>query len=60
MLQVRRIFGLMGSPRDGDYGFELHPEAQRFLAKEPYYPGQSLRSAIPTASDSALDLLQGK
>jgi hypothetical protein len=60
ILQVRKILAVMGTPRDRNYGFELHPEAQRFLEREPQYPGRPFRSVIPHAPDEAVDLLQGE
>ena len=51
---------VLGTPTDGYYGFELHPEAAKFLEREPIYAGRPLRAVIPQASDRALNLLQGE
>ncbi len=57
---MRRILRVLGTPRNHDFGFTLHPEAVRFLKQETDMPGVSLRSVCPTAPDDALDLLSGK
>lgn len=50
---------MFGTPPNNDFGFQLHPEAQRFLKKEPLYVGKTLRASLPGVSDLAIDLLSG-
>jgi hypothetical protein len=56
---VRRILRVLGTPRGHDFGFELHPEAVRFLKHETDFPGVAWRHVCPNATEDAIDLLSG-
>lgn len=59
MTTVQKIFEIFGYRGDEDFGFPLSSDARRFLNSKCRYPKQIWPRVLPTASDAALQVIDG-
>jgi mitogen-activated protein kinase 1/3 len=59
MTTVQKIFEIFGYRGDEDFGFPLSSDARRFLHSKCRFPKQIWPRVLPTASDAALQVIDG-
>ena len=55
--QIQLILEVQGYSSPGDLGFPISEETKQWLKKKCIFPGQSLSSFIPSASRSAIEMM---